>query len=235
MTDTSRTATEQLLVSGAIDQTVSRLDFRSLSGKKVFFDPQYLDGSVDKGYLISSMRQHLLASGCLLMEDRTKATYVVEARAGGVGTDNHSLLVGVPQMSLPAVVPGVPTTVPEIPLVKKSRQTAVAKVAVFAYNRLTGERVWQSGVEESLSSARDLWVLGAGPFQNGPVYKGTTFGGDKLSEVPLPLGGGVEEEDAGELALTGSLAWTEQQRPPAVMPRADEPSKLPAWLTGESK
>src|ERR687883_40332 len=80
MTDTQRTATEQLLISNAVDQAVSQIDFRCLAGKPVFLDPQYLDGTVDRGYLVSSLRQQLLASGCLLQDERAKATYVVEAR-----------------------------------------------------------------------------------------------------------------------------------------------------------
>jgi len=146
MTDSTRTATEQLLISSAVDRSVSQFDFNGLAGKKVFFDAQYLDGTVDKGYVVSSLRQHLLASGCLLQEDRGKATYVVEARSGGVGTDHSSLLVGVPQMTVPALVPGQPSQIPEIPLAKKNDQNGLAKIAVFAYNRQTGERVWQSGV-----------------------------------------------------------------------------------------
>src|SRR6516225_2644969 len=61
MSDTQRTATEQLLISNAIDQAVSQVDFRPLAGKSVYFDPQYLEGTVDRGYLVSSLRQHLLA------------------------------------------------------------------------------------------------------------------------------------------------------------------------------
>src|SRR6266404_1993619 len=80
MSDTQRTATEQLLISNAVDQVVSQLDFHCLAGKAVYFDPQYLDGAVDRGYVISSLRQQLLASGCVLQEERAKATYVVEAR-----------------------------------------------------------------------------------------------------------------------------------------------------------
>src|SRR5262249_22617080 len=53
--DTTRTATEQLLISHSIDDTVSNLDFRMLAGKRVYLDPQYLDGVTDKGYLISSL------------------------------------------------------------------------------------------------------------------------------------------------------------------------------------
>jgi hypothetical protein len=112
ITDTQRTATEQLLVSNAVDQTVSQMDFRHLSGKMVYFDPQYLDGTVDRGYVVSSLRQHLLACGCVLQEDRNKATYVVEARSGGVGTDRHAVMIGVPQMNVPTLVPGQPSSIP---------------------------------------------------------------------------------------------------------------------------
>ena len=42
MTDTQRTATEQLLISNAVDQAVSHLDFRKLSGQPVYLDAQYL-------------------------------------------------------------------------------------------------------------------------------------------------------------------------------------------------
>src|SRR5947209_751556 len=148
MTDTQRTATEQLLISNAVDQAVSHLDFHCLAGKTVYLDPQYLDGCVDRGYLISSLRQHLLACGCSLQEDRTKASYVVEARSGGVGTDRHSVLIGVPQLTVPTFVPGQPSQIPEIPFAKKTDQNGVAKIAVFAYNRVSGQPVWQSGVIE---------------------------------------------------------------------------------------
>ncbi len=219
MTDSSRAATEQLLVSNAVDQSISQLDFRHLAGKKVYFDPQYLDGAVDKGYVVSSLRQHLLASGCLLQEDRGKATYVVEARSGAVGTDRHGVLVGIPQMTVPALVPGQPSQIPEIPVVKKTDQQGVAKIAVFAYNRLTGERVWQSGVLESRSTSKDLWVLGAGPFQNGSIRSGTAFAGEKIV-VPF-TGDGTQEPEPPTTPVTDTAAWTERVRPPRETNVAD--------------
>src|SRR5581483_122548 len=103
VTDTQRAASEMMLVSQAIDQSVGKLDFSALAGKPVFLDTQYLDGVVDKGYLISSLRQQLLAHGALLQEERQKALYVVEPRAGAVGTDKHSLLVGTPAITLPSL------------------------------------------------------------------------------------------------------------------------------------
>jgi hypothetical protein len=215
MTDTQRTATEQLLISGAVDHAVSQLDFRILAGKTVFFDAQYLDGTVDRGYVVSSLRQHLLASGCVLQEDRAKATYIVEARSGGVGTDRHSLLVGVPQMNVPSLMPGQPTSIPEIPFARKTDQNGVAKIAVFAYNRQSGQPVWQSGVVMSLSSARDIWLLGAGPFQKGTIRNGTEFAGQPLPPLPLPSFRDATEEDRPlppVVSVTQGATWSE---PPA--------------------
>jgi hypothetical protein len=196
--DTARTATEQLLISDAIDRSVSDFDFSALAGKSVFFDNTYLKGSVDENYVVSSLRQHLLASGCYLMETREAADYVVEARAGAVGTDRSDLLFGVPSVNVPTV-PGlpmaVPSTIPEIPLAKTTNQKAVAKLAVFAYNRRTGRPVFQTGVDPAISTARNSWLFGAGPFRRGTIYDHHQVldGG-----VDIPIIGGREQ--ANDLA-----------------------------------
>ncbi len=180
--NTARTATEQMLISDAIDRTVDSIDFGPLAGQAVFFDESRLAEVVDKGYLISSLRQHMLASGCILKETRDQATFVVEPRAGAVGTDNHDLLFGVPAIQVPQVpvAAAIPAAIPEIPFAKRRDQRGVAKVAVFAYRRDTGEPVWQSGLVINKSSANDIWVFGAGPFQRGTIYDDERFGAKNL-------------------------------------------------------
>ena len=188
MTDTQRAGSEMRLVSQAIDRAVMQLDFAELQGKTVFLDTQYLDGTVDKGYLISSIRQQLLAHGALLQEERPKATFVVEPRSGGVGTDKYSLLVGIPATSLPiTTLPGLPSAIPEIALVKKSDQQGVAKIAVFAYNRTTGRALWQSDLVEASSNLKDTWVLGAGPYRRGSIQRDSEFAGEALPKFPSAL------------------------------------------------
>lgn len=233
VTNSQRTATEQLLVSNAIDQSISQFDFRVLANKPVFFDAHYLGASVDQGYVVSSLRQHLLACGCILAEDRSQATYVVEARSGGIGTDLHELLFGVPQMNLPSVLPGQPSLIPEIPLAKKTDQKGVAKVAVFAYNRRTGRPVWQSGVIQSDSTLKDTWVLGAGPFRRGTLGEATEFAGQQLT-IPLLSGkDGGKEEAAPVVAVTRPAVWAESPETELLSPyrltaesRAAEPPKV---------
>lgn len=210
MTDTLRTGTEQLLVSNAVDQAVSQLDFRPVAGKTVYLDGQYLEGVIDRGYLISSLRQHLVASGCHLQEDRTKANYVVEVRSGGVGTNRSALLVGIPQMNVPTFVPGQPSSIPEIPFAKKTDQEGIAKIAVFAYNRLSGEPIWQSGVVQAISTSKDTWVFGAGPFQQGTIRKGLEFAGQPISIPTFNLIPPSEEGPASPvIPVTQAASWVE--------------------------
>jgi len=186
MTDTRRTGTEQLLISTAVDRAVNQIDFQQLAGKDVFLDTTYLKGVEDENYVVSTLRQHMVASGCRLRDDREDATYIIEARAGAVGTNRSDLLVGVPQTNVPSfvVLAGAPSTIPEIPFVKKSEQKGVAKIVVFAYHRETGHPVWQSGAFPTVSNAKDTWFMGAGPFQSGSIYDGTRFAGQRV-ELPF--------------------------------------------------
>lgn len=224
MTDTQRAASEMLLVSQAIDNAVAQLDFSPLQTKTVFLDTQYLDGTVDKGYLISSLRQHLLASGALIQEDRLKSTYVVEPRSGAIGTDKHSLLIGSPQVTLPSITAVPITSIPEIALVKKTDQKGVAKIAVFAYNRQTGRALWQSGTIEANSTLKDTWVFGAGPFSRGTIRKETELAGEPLPKVPLPfIDTKSEEKDQATSGVTPTgashpKAFPNSDVPPPVQP-----------------
>jgi hypothetical protein len=169
------------LISTAVDRAIEQIDFTPLAGKNVYFDPQYLEAIVDKNYVISTMRQHLLAQNCILNPDKETADYTIEARAGAVGTNHHDVLLGVPALSMPTgALTGVPSAIPEIPFAKSTNQKGVAKIACFAYSNTNGQAVWQSGVYPVVCNAKDSWFLGAGPFQRGSIYDGTKFAGSHL-------------------------------------------------------
>lgn len=192
-TDTTRTATEQLLISDAIDRAVQSMNLKTLAGQTVFVDDSKLTDVVDKNYYISTLRQQLLASGCDLRDKREDADFVVEARAGAIGTDRNDLLFGIPATTVPQIplVQAAPSAIPEIPIAKRKDQRGVAKIAVFAYHRATGTPVWQSGIVCQESSSNDVWIFGAGPFQHGTIYDGAEFAGapvkpDRPDGVPNP-------------------------------------------------
>jgi hypothetical protein len=212
-TDTSRTATEQLLISDAIDRAVQTVNLQTLAGQSVYLDDSRLGDVVDRNYLISTLRQHLLASGCSLRAERDQADYIVEARAGAIGTDRNDLLFGVPSMNVPQIFPMQPVAaaIPEVPVAKRRDQRGIAKIAVFAYHRETGTPVWQSGVAHQESSANDVWILGAGPFQRGTIYEGTAFAGNALGhDEDEKEGQGVRRRPRVDLARE-SVFTTPQQ------------------------
>jgi hypothetical protein len=203
--DSPRTATEQLLVSDAIDRAISQIDFSALTNKDVYLDTRFIIAALDQNYVTSTLRQHMLASGCIIKDKPDEATYVVEVRSGSLGTNRQDLLFGVPATNLPTagLLPIGSAAIPEIALVKRTNQQGVCKIAVFAYDRMSGRPVWQSGNRKVASRAKDIWVLGTGPFQRGTIYDGTAFAGEQL-QVPLV--------GSKEAPINSSVSSVAQQR-----------------------
>ncbi|HEX4071155.1 MAG TPA: DUF6655 family protein [Planctomycetaceae bacterium] len=179
-------ATEQLIAGDAVDRSIAQIDFRILTGKKVYLDTQYVNnkvpgvGFVTSEYIVSSLRQKMMCDGCLLQEKVDQADFVVEMRVGALGADGHEIVFGMPPNNYAGLAASVTPassaaaalipSMPELSFAKKDDQMAAAKVALFAYNRRTREPIWQSGISESRSIAADRWYFGAGPFHNGSIY-----------------------------------------------------------------
>ena len=206
-TDTSRTATEQLLISYVIDHAVEQVNFSVLKGKKIFVKTEAIQEATDYKYLSMAVRQHIATSGGMLCDKEEDSEYVAELRTGAVGTDRNDLLYGVPAITIPAVAlnnaatAGAGSTIPEIPFVKKTDQRAVCKMSVFVYHRETGRPLWCSGNRQSESRAKAWWVFGAGPFTKGSIYNGTEFDGGKIPPMIPGLSGSDENEDQPPLAV----------------------------------
>jgi hypothetical protein len=188
-------ATQQLMASDAVDTAIARIDFTPLEGQKVFFDTEYLKnykgvGFTNAEYVISSLRQQMIAAGVKLQKTAPEADFVIEGRIGVLGADDHEVVYGLPSTnalsaatSAVSTVSGGPTVpgIPELSVARRRDQVAAAKIGVFAYERETGERVWQSGLSVARSTARDLWFCGIGPFQRGTIYDDKLrFAGQKL-------------------------------------------------------
>src|SRR4051794_22006721 len=157
-TGTARTGTEQLLLTNAWDSALQKVDFRPLTGVPVYLDTTNV-AAVDQGWVVSSLRQAMLTQGVLLRPKAEQAQWIVEASVGAYGTDSSNWLFGVPQITVPPTVTGVPTgTIPELPLVKKTDQSAVAKLSLFAYDKSSGQLVWKSGTLMATSTAKDMYV-----------------------------------------------------------------------------
>lgn len=192
------TATEQLLLSDAVDSTITKIDFRPLGFRKIYLETRYTEEAgksrqsgatnqalVNADYVISAVRQQMVAAGCMLVEKKEDAELIVELRTGALGSDAHSVIYGLPATNIgnaTGLIAGAPVipTIPELAVAKRDMRSAAAKVALFAYNRETLEPYWQSGIAQAGSNARDSFFLGIGPFQSGTIYAAPRFAGRRM-------------------------------------------------------
>ena len=163
-TDTARTGMEQLLISNAVDQTMRKTALPDVAGKTVYLEEKYLD-SVDKGYIIGSMRRKLLNAGALLVDEKAGSQITMELCSGGVGTDNVESFIGSPGLT----VPGLPVELPEIRLYEKKSQFGTAKLGVVAYDTPSGQMVYDGSGTLARADDSNWSLFGIGPFQEGSV------------------------------------------------------------------
>ena len=128
-TNTQRTAIEQLLLSGAVDNAVAKFHIPQVAGKKTYLDFTNLK-SYDIEYVKTAVRARFAQIGAILVENADQADYIAEISSGTLGTEYKSTLLGIP--SLP--VPGSPTPLPELALARSVEQTGIAKLFVFIHS-----------------------------------------------------------------------------------------------------
>ena len=233
-----RTATDQLLVSDAVDQSISQVDFSPLSNSRVFLDTTYLKpvrgvGFVNSEYIISSLRERMVQSNCKLQDKAQDADYIVEVRVGALGTDRHEVNYCVPgsnafNQTASLMTNGPMPSIPEISLARKDERRAAAKLAVFAYRRDTRALVWQTGSIQGVSLAQSTWLLGAGPFHKGSIYKKGDFDAVPIetptSELVQPMIALMKAPFRGKHATvseTDELSLATTNAPPHLVPVPD--------------
>ena len=163
--NTVRTGTEQLLISNAIDQSLSRVDFSPLSKKKVLVEDKYLE-CVDKNYITSSVRHRVLSAGGELAIKPEEADVLLEIRSGGVGTDISDSYVGMPGLQIPGAI-----ALPDVKLMTRTRQSAYAKIGLVAVDAKTKKVLGDGGVSLAMSDDNNWFFMGVGPYQDGSLKR----------------------------------------------------------------
>ena len=133
-----RTASEQLLISAAADRAAAQLSLGIPKGTRIFIDAHYFQG-YDEGYAVAAIRTQMLKNGLMLVDDRKQAEAVVQVSSGALSTDQKSLLIGIPQLTVPYYPAGNSVTVPEIALFKQAEEKGVAKFVATGYDAKSGQ------------------------------------------------------------------------------------------------
>lgn len=180
--NTARTGTEQLLISNAVDQSLSKVDFGPMAGKKIFVEEKYMD-CTDKGYIISSVRHHIVHVGGTLTAKPEDADITLELRSGGVGTDTSDSYLGVPGITLPGML-----TLPDVKMITRSRQSAFAKLGIVAIDNKTHQEMDAGGVSLAVSDDNNWYVMGVGPYRQGTMKQevDTSLSTGMVTDHPLP-------------------------------------------------
>jgi hypothetical protein len=161
LTEPAQTATEQLLVTTAVDHAVGALKPPITPGSKVFVDAQFFDSDgaiVLPKYTIGAVRDLVLRSGSDLVDDRKAADQIVELRDGTQSIDHHGFLIGLPSIPIPIPAVGSMTT-PEIALFKRDRQKGVSKIALTVYDAKSGALAGSTGAVYGTSQDTSWTVL----------------------------------------------------------------------------
>ena len=227
--NTARTATEQLLVSTAVDQALDKVDFTAFAGRAVFLDENYID-CVDKTYVVASVRHRLLHAGAALVPATENAEVVMELRSGAVGTTTSESFVGVPEIALPGML-----TLPELRLATRSRQDGTAKLGIVAYDAHTGQILGSGGMSVAQSSDNNWYVAGVGPYRNGSLrseMERGTSGRAAWSQRPIPAFVTFDTpprqlEQVPEIQFTS--ASQESPAEPEELPVPQEAADAPSW------
>jgi len=184
--NTARTATEQLLISNAVDQSLNKVDFTPLAGSTVFVEEKYID-CVDKGYIVGSIRHKLLQAGAMLAVKPEEADAILEVRSGGVGTDVSSSYLGVPGFTAPGMI-----GIPDIKIVTHDTQKGIAKIGIVVYSTRSKRELGEGGVSMARADDTNTYFMGFGPKQSGTlqyeVMRSTALQpGQQIREIPIDV------------------------------------------------
>ncbi|MCP3965714.1 MAG: hypothetical protein GY750_15270 [Lentisphaerae bacterium] len=135
VTNTARSAQEQLLCTRAVDLALGKVVFPQVSNRKVYIDNKLLN-SVDKEYVQGALCRKIAMSGAMMIKNQKDADIIIEVFSGCVGTDYNSWLIGLPESGLPIPLAGT-VNIPEIALYKRERQSGTGKIGLIMLDNKT--------------------------------------------------------------------------------------------------
>ena len=133
ITETSRSAIEQMLLSGVVDLGIGSADFSEFADKKAFIEYDYLAPQVDKPYVQGVFEKQLAKNGVIVTRDAKEADITIQILCGVLATDTNKFTIGLPQLPIPIPDTSLNVAIPELPLFQKMTRSGYGK---FSFNVL---------------------------------------------------------------------------------------------------
>ena len=176
ITNTGRNAVEQLLLTTAVDRTISKLDFRMLAGEKVRIDYSNLTPQTEKNYVQAALEAKVAAAGAIIALKAEEAKFILRPVCGTLATEDTKVMFGTPQLPVPIPDMSLSIVIPELPLYKRVNRYGVCKLGVEILEAKTNKQARIVGPVISQSIFTN-WVIFFVPFvtrdfemgEHGPV------------------------------------------------------------------
>lgn len=140
VTKTNRTATEQLLLTQAIERSLKNLSLPLPDGSTVALDTAGLTGEGDEAFAGKVLATHLNQQGFRVLSNAADATYRVQVIIQALGTEQGTSFVGMPQIQSMVI----PFSLPEIALYKNIHQQGVVRWSLDVYEAKAGRHISSS-------------------------------------------------------------------------------------------
>ena len=163
ITNTGRNAIEQLLLTTAVDRSVSKMDFRMLSGEKIRIDYSNLTPQVEKNYIQAALEAKVAAAGAIIALKPEEAKFVLRPVCGTLATEDTKVMFGTPQLPVPIPDMSLSIVIPELPLYKRINRYGVCKLGVEILEAKTNKQARIVGPVIS-QSINTNWVICFIPF-----------------------------------------------------------------------
>jgi len=127
---TPRTAIEQMLLSGAVDLALQKVDLAELHDRTVYLDFTNLK-AYDAEYIQVATRARFARLGAVLAPKAEGAEYVAEVASGGLGMEHKTAMIGLPAVPIPQA----PIPMPELAAYRNVEQTGILKLLIFVHKQ----------------------------------------------------------------------------------------------------
>lgn len=144
---TPRTATEQLLLSQALERSIARVSMPLPDGATVFVETAGLKHAAfpDDVFVSDLVASRLATMGARIQKKEEDASYRVRVVVQALGTDQESSFLGMP----PVTSVLLPFALPEMAVYKQERQNGIARLSLEFFERATGRLItstrWYEG------------------------------------------------------------------------------------------
>jgi hypothetical protein len=136
MTDTPRTATEQLILDQSLAQTVAHARINIPAGRTVAIETFGLspDTVPDKAFVQAGITRWLGKQGLRIPGDKNEQ-YLLRVMIHAFGTDSNSFFFGIPPVSGALF----PISLPEMAFYKSATQSGFTRFSIDIYERASGK------------------------------------------------------------------------------------------------